>query len=455
MERDILLNVSPIDGRYYQITKDLEEYFSEYAYIKYRVYVECKWLVFFVDKILKKDIDIEKVLSICDNFNLDEAKRVKEIESITNHDVKAIEYYIREKLEKFGYSVLKPFVHFACTSEDINNIAQSLMIKHFIDEIISYNIEELINVVSKLSYNTKDIPMLAHTHGQGATPTTVGKELAVFVYRWKRMTKKMGEIKLLGKFGGAVGNYAAHKIAYPEVDWITVSQDFVKSLGLEYNPLTTQIESHDSLCELLSYVKLFNNITLDYNSDMWMYISYKYFKQKTVATETGSSVMPHKVNPINHENSMANIRLCNGLIDSLVSNLQISRMQRDLSDSSTLRNIGSIAGYMLISITQTIKGTQRMEVNENVLKEDLNKTPEVLAEAIQTILRKNGFENAYEMLKEMTRGKEITLDEIYKYISNLNINEEDKNNLLDLTPELYIGLSSKQVEYVIGKYHFD
>ena len=455
MEREVLLNVSPIDGRYYDITKDLEDYFSEYAYIKYRVFIECEWLKFFCKIVLKKHIDRTKIDSIYKNFNLTNAHRVKEIEKDTNHDVKAIEYSIREKLEDMDMEEFIPFVHFACTSEDINNLAQSVMIKKFVNEKISDQIKELINTVEKRAFETRSTPMLAHTHGQPATPTTIGKELEVFVYRWRKIAKKIGDIEITGKFSGAVGNYAAHIVAYPDVDWITISKEFVESLGLTYNPLTTQIESHDTLCEILSMVKLFNNITLDYNSDMWMYISMRYFKQKTVEKETGSSVMPHKVNPINHENSMANIHMCNSLIDGMVNNLQISRMQRDLSDSSTIRKLGSIAGYMLISITQTIKGTLKMQVNEKVLNDELDNSPEVISEAIQTVLRKNGVDNAYELLKSFTRGKEVTSKDIKDFILSLHITPEDKDRLFSLTPRTYVGLSNIIVEQNVKNKPFD
>ncbi len=448
MERDSLLNISPIDGRYTEITKSISDYFSEYGYIKYRVKIECEWLKYIIKNILKEKVNKEDIDNIYISFTLEDTKRVKEIENTTNHDVKAIEYYVREKLENIGLNKYISFVHFACTSEDINNLAQSLMIKECINNVVNTLIEKLVQKVKIKAEEYSDISMLAHTHGQPATPTTMGKELAVFVYRWKRLYEKMKEVRLLGKFSGAVGNFGAHYVAYNDINWINVSKEFIESLGLEYNPLTTQIESHDSMCELLSYIKLFNNVTLDYNSDMWMYISFKYFKQKTVATETGSSVMPHKVNPINHENSMANIHICNGLIDSFTNNLQISRMQRDLSDSSTIRNIGVIFSHMIISINQTIKGIDKMEINEEILKEDLINNPEVLAEAIQTILRKNGYTNAYEMLKEMTRGKRVTIEEIRDFISNLDINLNDKQELLNLDPLNYIGLSKELIKFI-------
>ena len=283
--------------------------------------------------------------------------------------------------------------------------------------------------------------MLGHTHGQNATPTTVGKELAVFVYRWNSIYEYIKNIKLKAKFSGAVGNFNGHVISYPEIDWFNVCKDFINKEGLEFNPLTTQIESHDLICILFSYMKLFNNITMDFNSDMWLYISRGDFKQKTVSGEVGSSIMPHKVNPINHENSMANIRISNSIFDSLVNNLQVSRMQRDLSDSSMLRNIGVAFAHTIVSIKQTIKGFSKMEVNSSKLEKELEEAPEVLAEAIQTILRKNGCNNAYEMLKELTRGKEITIEEIRKFVSNLEIDKKDKETLMNLTPEKYIGLA--------------
>ncbi len=275
-----------------------------------------------------------------------------------------------------------------------------------------------------------------------------GKELAVFVYRWNSILELIKGIKLKGKFSGAVGNFNAHYTAYPEIDWINTAKEFVESEGLEFNPLTTQIESHDMISVLFSYIKLFNNITMDFNNDMWLYISMGYFKQKVIKDEVGSSVMPHKVNPINYENSMANIRIGNSILDCLSNNLQISRMQRDLSDSSMLRNIGVAFAHTIISINQTIKGFLKMEINEEMIKKDLENSPEVLAEAIQTILRKNGFDNAYELLKEFTRGKNITLESLREFVKELDIHEEEKNMLLNLTPESYIGLSKKLCNFI-------
>ena len=450
MELDNLLAISPIDGRYRKQTQAISEYFSEYAYIKYRILVEIEWLkVLLKDKrFVNKDICIDNLLDIYNRFDIIEAKKVKDIEATTNHDVKAIEYYIREKLDEYGLSEYKYLVHFGCTSEDVNNIAHALMLKNCVEKILLPNIKELMETVKNNAQKYKNIAMLAHTHGQTATPTTVGKELAVFVYRWNCVVNKLENIELKGKFSGAVGTYSAHMVAYPEIDWIEYTKNFVESLGLEYNPLTTQIENHDTMCEIFSYIKLFNNITLDFNGDMWTYISMGYFKQKTIGTEVGSSVMPHKVNPINHENSMANIRVANSIIDNFNNNLQISRMQRDLSDSSNLRNVGVAIAHTLISIKQSIVAINKMEANEEILKCELNNNPEVLAEAIQTVLRKNGYDNAYELLKELTRGKKVNLDSMRAFVKTLEIDEKDKEVLLNLTPETYTGLADKLVDFI-------
>lgn len=450
MDINTLFCISPVDGRYRKMTEKVADYFSEYAYIKYRVKVEIEWLKY----ILKSEICniskeiVENVDKIYDTFDIISAMRVKEIEKITNHDVKAIEYYIKEEMDKINFSKYKNFVHFGCTSEDINNIAYALMCKEFRDKILAHDMKELISKVKKKAIEYKDVSMLAHTHGQPATPTTVGKELAIFVHRWQYILEKMLKIEFCGKFSGAVGNYNAHVIAYENIDWIEFNKNFVNSLELKFNPLTTQIESHDVLCEFFSYLKLFNNITLDFNSDMWMYISRKYFKQKVIETEVGSSVMPHKVNPINHENSMANIHMANSIIDNFTNNLQISRMQRDLSDSSTLRNIGVVFSHTLISIMQSIKGFEKMDVDKDILKSELENNPEVLAEAIQTVLRKNGYNDAYESLKKFTRGKEVTLKMLRDYINNLGIDEKDKKRLLDLEPSTYVGAASKLVDFI-------
>ena len=445
-----LLNISPIDGRYKNKVKDLENYFSEYALIKYRVFVELSWLKFIIkEKIVDEEITSSKEKSI-DNiykkFDVKEANRVKEIESTTKHDVKAIEYYLQEKFKELKLEKLIPFIHITLTSEDVNNTSYNLMIKDALNEVYFKELEILINKIEELSNEYMSIPMLGHTHGQIATPTTVGKEFKVFSYRLKSILELLKSLKLRSKFSGAVGNYSCHVIAYPNVDWIKETEKFVESLGLEYNPLTTQIESHDFVCILLSYLKILNNIIKDLNSDMWLYISNNYFYEKTNKNEVGSSVMPHKVNPINYENSMANIELSNSIIDALVNNLSISRMQRDLSDSSKLRNLGVIFAHSLISIKETMTGLNKIEVNEEYLLSELDNHYEVLSEAIQTVLRKNKVSNAYELLKELSRGKSITKEDIINFVNKLDINDKDKKRLLELTPKEYIGLCKIIVE---------
>lgn len=446
-----LLNISPIDGRYKESTKELSEYFSEYALIKYRVIIEIKWLVKLLELIgfHLSDDELNSFNSILDNFNVTEAIKVKEIEATTKHDVKAVEYYLRNKFVELDLDKYSCYIHFACTSEDINNLAYNLMIKNAIENSFLANAKKLTSIVREKAIEWKSVPMLAHTHGQPASPTTIGKELAVFVYRWESILKMLESIKLKGKFSGAVGNFNAHLVAFPNFDWISISKNFIEELGLEYNPLTTQIESHDTLSIVFNYIRAFNNITMDFNSDMWLYISMNYFKQSVVKNEVGSSVMPHKVNPINHENSMANIRIANSIFSTLSDNLPVSRMQRDLSDSSSLRNIGSGFAHSLVSIKQTIIGFEKMIVNEENISTDLKNNCAVLAEPIQTILRKNGYTNAYELLKELTRGNSaITLETFKDFINKLEINQEDKNNLLALNPETYIGIADKLVDFI-------
>ncbi len=438
-----LLNISPIDGRYQEKVSELNEYFSEYALIKYRTIVEIKWLLFLMDKriinVHINDTKIKKVLNIIDNFSLDDAKRVKEIENETKHDVKAVEYFLREKIIDINLDQLLPFIHITLTSEDVNNVSYNLMIVNGLKLYLNY-LNKLIDTLNEMANTYKETPMLARTHGQIASPTTVGKEIKVFSYRLESIKKILECTKLRSKFSGAVGNYNCHVIAFPDVDWINVTKEFVESLNLEYNPVTTQIESHDILCVVLSYIKVINNIIKDLDSDMWLYISNNYFIQKVNSSEVGSSVMPHKVNPINYENSMANTEISNGLIDALVNHLSISRFQRDLSDSSKLRNIGVIFSHSLISIKEMLVGLGKLSVNYEVLLNELDNHYEVLSEAAQTVLRKNGVSNAYEALKELSRGKKITKEEMRKYIKKLNIVDEDKKTLLDLEPRNYIGL---------------
>lgn len=445
-----LLNISPIDGRYQEKTRELANYFSEYSLIKYRITIEIYWLIYLINnniinkKITKKDE--KNLLNIISSYNISEASRVKEIEKKTKHDVKAIEYYLQEKLQDINLSNLIPFIHFALTSEDINNTSYNLMLHNALKDIYLPKLLTLINLLDEYSITYRDVAILGHTHGQIATPTTVGKELKVFSFRLKTLYNLIKDIKLRSKFSGTVGNYNAHIIAYPEVDWIKETKKFIESLNLEYNPVTTQIESHDILCVVLSYIKILNNIIKDLNSDMWLYISHEYFKEKANSQEVGSSVMPHKVNPINHENSMANIEISNSIIDALVNNLSISRMQRDLSDSSKLRNIGVILSHSIISIEETITGLNKIEVNKEYIEKELEDHYEVLCEAIQTILRKNDIKDAYEMLKELSRGKTINKSNIIDFIKKADISKEDKEKLMNLTPASYIGLSKQIVD---------
>lgn len=444
-----LLNISPIDGRYINKTKELVDYFSEYALIKYRVTVEIKWLLYLLDKKIVNDKitndEKENILSIINKFNLEEAIVVKKIEDVTKHDVKSVEYYLQVKFKELKLDRLIPFIHITLTSEDINNVSYNLMIKDGLKVYLD-NLNNLVKKIDSLSEEYKSIPMMAHTHGQNASPTTVGKEFKVFSFRIKSIIKLVNKLKLRSKFSGAVGNYNCHIIAYPEIDWIHETKEFIESLSLEYNPVTTQIESHDILCILLSYIKVINNIIKDLNSDTWLYISRGYFTEQKKELEVGSSVMPHKVNPINHENSMANIEISNSLIDALVNNLSISRMQRDLSDSSKLRNLGVIFSHSLISIKESLTGLNKLEVNKELLKEELDNHYEVLTEAIQTVLRKNKVEKAYELLKELSRGKKLTKKDIHNFVKKLQVPENDKKRLLELTPTTYIGLSEKIVD---------
>ena len=440
------MELCPLDGRYNDIKELLAPYFSEYAYIKYRTLVEVKWLVYLIKKEiapLVKENEINSILDITNNFNLDSYKKVKEEEKITNHDVKAIEYFIDKELEKMRLENLISFVHFGLTSEDINNTAYALMMKDFLEKIYYPKIKEFTNYLKKLSSKYKNIPMLAHTHGQPATPTTVGKEFKVYLYRIEEEIKKLKNIKIKAKFNGATGNYSAISVCYPNLDVIKLSKDFIEELNLNFKPLTTQIESHDYLVSILDNIRHINNIILDLDLDMWLYISMGYFKLEVIKNEVGSSTMPHKVNPINFENSEANLEIANGLLVTLSNKLPRSRMQRDLSDSSSLRNLGISFGYSIQGVKETLKGLKKVTVNLEKINEDLENNYEVLAEAIQTMLRKYGTIDAYSKLKDLTRGKKITKEIIQEFVSNLDISLEDKKILLNLTPKTYIGKSNK------------
>lgn len=419
-----LYSISPIDGRYREDTKVLGEYFSEYALIKNRVMVELDWFLHLANCFEISGIGMEKlggihrkIQEIKDKFDIIEAKKIKMKEASIQHDVKAVEYYLKDQFEAKNLGEYDYLIHFGVTSEDINNLAYGKMIQEARENVFCPAIEELFRLMKQeFVEKYKGVPMLSHTHGQKATPTTVGKEFAVFYYRLYSVYEKMKNLSLKGKFSGAVGTFGAFQIAYPNLDWLVFNQKFVESQGFVFNPLTTQIESHDTICMLFSDIKLFNNILLDFDMDMWTYISMDYFKQVAVEGEVGSSVMPHKVNPIHFENSMANLRLSNSIWDGLINHLEISRMQRDLSDSSMLRNIGVGFAYLLIAIHSLRKGLQKVTVNEVVMRSDLENSPEVLAEAIQTVFRKNKIQNSYELLKEITRGKEVDLETLRELV---------------------------------------
>ena len=444
------LAICPLDGRYSEIGEALAPYFSEYALVKNRVWVEVNWLVFLIENLendILKDFKDKKskILEISKNFSGEDFTRVKEIESITNHDVKAVELFVDEKLKENNMEKLISYVHIGCTSEDINNTSYANMIKESLNEVWIPEAKKLIEVLTEFSKKYADIPMLAHTHGQPATPTTVGKEFAIYVHRLKNSLNNIIQIKETAKFNGATGNYAAISVAFPDEDWEELSRKFVEEkLELTFNPLTTQIEGHDYMCHIFDGIRHFNNVMLDLVRDMWLYISKSYFKQIVIKNEVGSSTMPHKVNPIKFENSEANIDISNNILVGLSSKLPVSRMQRDLSDSSSQRNIGMGIGYSLQAIKQAISGLKRVEVNEEEISKALENNWEVLAEPIQTVLRKYGIPDAYDKLKALTRGKSISKEDIKEFINSLDIiSNEDKENLLKLTPKSYIGYAEK------------
>ena len=448
--------ISPIDGRYRAQTEDLSAEFSEFALIKYRVRVEIEWLRFLserpeIDAVRAFTADEQQYLqSIFDQFDSSAAERVKEIEQTTRHDVKAVEYYLQEKLRETSLAEVIPFIHFCCTSEDINNLAYAQMLQHGIVKKWLPLARQMTDRVAALAEQTREVSMLARTHGQPASPTTLGKELAVFVHRWRRQLKQMEAIEYLGKFNGTVGNFHTHSIAYPHLPWEELSQQFVERLGLTFNPLTTQIESHDYLAELAHALVRFNTVLLGFDQDVWSYISWGYFKQRVVKGEVGSSTMPHKVNPINFENSEANLGVSNALLTHLAGKLPISRLQRDLTDSSALRNLGTAVAHSYVALHATLRGLGVLEVNQVAISRDLDDAWEVLAEPIQTVMRRVGYENAYERLKDLTRGAGITQEAIQTFIAGLELPEEDKQRLLTLTPATYTGLASSLVRHALA-----
>ena len=445
MELSALTAVSPIDGRYATKTAKLRDVFSEYGLIKRRLEVEVRWLQQLasnpgIPEVPQLSSSASELLDkLAQNFSVEDAARVKEIERTTNHDVKAVEYWLKEQFS--GTSELesiKEFVHFACTSEDINNLAHALMLRDG-RELLLASMDELIEKVVTLATAHAEAPMLSRTHGQTASPTTVGKEMANVAARLKRQRQQFHDVSLMGKINGAVGNYNAHLSAYPDVDWPALANSFVQQFQLTWNPRTTQIEPHDYIAELFHAVQRFNVILIDFDRDIWSYISLGYFKQKTIAGEVGSSTMPHKVNPIDFENSEGNLGLANAIFDHMANKLPISRWQRDLTDSTVLRNMGVGFGYSEIAYASTIKGMGKLELNEARLTEDLDNSWEVLAEPIQTIMRRYGIEEPYEKLKALTRGQRITPEIIHQFVDTLDVPPAAKEAMRNLTPANYIG----------------
>ena len=444
-----LTAISPIDGRYARQTARVSAFFSEAALIEYRVRVEIAWLLALSNNPAIPQVraftDEEAALarSIADGFDIDAAERVKAIERITNHDVKAVEYYIKERLAASSLADVREWVHFACTSEDINNLAHALMLKGGIEELFLPEARKLVASVADLAAALAEQPMLARTHGQPASPTTLGKELAVFVARWNRQLKGIAAQEYLGKFNGAVGNWNAHAAAYPDLPWPEIARNFVESLGLTYNPLTTQIESHDYLAECFHGLMRFSAVSVDFARDIWAYISIGYFKQRVIAGEVGSSTMPHKVNPIDFENAEANLGMASAVLDHLAGKLPISRLQRDLTDSSALRNIGVGIAHILIALASLSRGIGKLLADEEAMARDLDQNWAVLAEAIQTVMRKAGHENPYEKLKELTRGAHIGQPEMRAFIESLDLPAVDKARLAAMTPATYVGLAAR------------
>lgn len=455
MELNSLSAVSPIDGRYGSKTEPLRTIFSEYGLIKYRVLVEIRWLQCLaahpqISEVPEFSAETQTLLNgIIDNFSEADAQAVKDIEATTNHDVKAVEYFIKNKFKgNAELESINEFVHFACTSEDINNLSHALMLKEGREVALLPEMEKIVATLVKMAEDFAEISMLSRTHGQTASPTTVGKEIANVAARLQRQVKQIKDVQLLGKINGAVGNYNAHLSAYPDIDWQANAEKFVTSLGLTWNPYTTQIEPHDYIAELFDAISRFNTILLDLDRDIWGYISMGFFKQKTIAGEVGSSTMPHKVNPIDFENSEGNLGIANAVFNHLSAKLPVSRWQRDLTDSTVLRNMGVGFGYSLIAYAASQKGLSKLQLNEQVIANDLNNAWEVMAEPIQTVMRRYGVEEPYEKLKALTRGQSITQEIMQNFVDTLDIPQEAKDQLKALTPASYIGNAVAQAKDV-------
>ncbi len=445
---DLLTAISPIDGRYRNKTSKLADYFSEYALIRYRIRVEIEYFIALCELPLPQLASFDKSLferirDIYRKFDVSNAQRVKDIESVTNHDVKAVEYYIKEEFDKIGnLEAYKEFIHFGLTSQDINNTSVPLSIQDALNEVYVPQIEELIAQLQQFVDEWKDVPMLAKTHGQPASPTRLGKEIMVFVYRLTEQLSILKSCKMTAKFGGATGNFNAHHVAYPTYDWRSFGNQFVKDkLGLEREQYTTQISNYDCLGAIFDAIRRINTIIIDLDRDFWMYISMEYFKQKIKQGEVGSSAMPHKVNPIDFENSEGNLGIANAILEFLAQKLPVSRLQRDLTDSTVLRNVGVPLGHGVIAMQSTLKGLRKLILNEEKLAFDLENTWAVVAEAIQTILRREGYPHPYEALKALTRtNKKMTKETIHEFIDTLNVNDDIKKELKNITPTNYTGI---------------
>ncbi|MFP5504562.1 MAG: adenylosuccinate lyase [Gammaproteobacteria bacterium] len=455
MDLTSLTAVSPVDGRYAGKTESLRPIFSEYGLIRHRVLVEIRWLQALaahegIPEVPALSGHAGNVLDgIFANFSEEDARRVKNIERTTNHDVKAVEYFLKEKIAgNAELEAVSEFIHFACTSEDINNLAYALMLREARGQVLLPLMDSVVDAVVALAHANADLPLLARTHGQPATPTTVGKEMANFAYRLHRQREQLTQVPMLGKINGAVGNYNAHLIAYPEVDWQAFAEKFVTDLGLDWNPYTIQIEPHDYIAEMFDAIARYNTVLIDFARDVWGYISLGYFKQKTVAGEVGSSTMPHKVNPIDFENAEGNLGIANALFDHLAAKLPVSRWQRDLSDSTVLRNLGVGIAHTVIALESLLRGIGKLEANPARTAEDLDATWEVLAEAVQTVMRRYGIEKPYEKLKELTRGKGIDAESLRAFIDGLEIPADAKRRLRELTPARYIGNAVEQARNI-------
>jgi len=455
MELSALTAISPVDGRYQNKTDVLRPIFSEYGLFRFRVLVEIEWL-----KKLSKNPNIKEIESfsassislldnIKNNFSIDDAKQIKKIEKITNHDMKAVEYFIREKIQSDPkLKNVSQFIHFACTSEDINNLSYALMLKDARENILLPKLQKLIIILQEMSDSYASIPMLSRTHGQTASPTTLGKEMAIYVYRALRQMKQFENIELLGKLNGAVGNFNAHFAAYPDINWMSLSKEFIEELGLTWNPYTTQIEPHDYMAEYFHTLARTNTILIDLCRDLWGYISLGYFNLKPIKGEVGSSTMPHKVNPIDFENAEGNFGIADSIFEYLAMKLPTSRWQRDLSDSTVLRNAGVGIAHTIIAFDSTVAGLSKIDINKDVIHEDLEDSWEVLTEPIQTVMRRYNIDNAYEKLKELSRGQKINKEILHYFIEQLDIPDDAKSRLKELNPSNYLGNAEIQAKSI-------